>query len=408
MANTGNTVVRGQRSNVNTTLLAPNVMPDVILTDGDLTAAMYLTIMGLYSSKGSTPNAKMQWTLDSYTKFSVTLTAGATATSDTLFISDPNAVIVNELWYNKTTQEMVFITANDGSASVKVIRGMGAKGASGPAAQAMSSGDTLLRLGPAVNPEKSKAQTTRTTSLETVTNYTQPFRWELEMGRRQRKSSFLTGKDWPYQYDKVFKEAKLDLARTMLFGQKSVRTDANGVEHTTTEGIFRVPTTNTYGANGTLYQTAFNEWLAEEALRFGSDKWMVASMDVILAINEMAESKIQIHHHMIDEKQKLGFEVMKYQAPNGKMLKIVHDQNITDYRNGDAVIVDMDSLEYKHFDGDGINDDLHIESSNAEDPDATNSHMYLYGDIGQTWKDEKTMALLTNVTNGGAPGRPVS
>lgn len=403
-------VIRGQRQEVNPNNKIPNVLPDIILTDENLNDAMYLTLFNLFPKKTAEPQYELKWNVDGYVPENDTTSASVTAASSVISVSNPSYYIANDTWYNKRTGEMFKVVSVDTSNSqITVIRGLGAKDSgSGTSAAAMDSGDSLIRLATSVNPEKSRSQTSRTTDLTEVTNYTQAMRWELEMGRRQVKAAYFTGADMKYQMDKIFKEARKDISRALLFNEKSKYTDENNTIVTTTAGIFNVPSTNQFNVGGTLYENSFDQFLIDEALRFGSsNKWMVASTAVILAITEMAKEKVEIKQFNISKDGNLGFEVMKYTAPNGRTLNIVEDRNISNNRNGDAVIVDMDSISYCHHSANGINDDFHLVTMDATENDATNKQAYLYGDIGMKWGDEKVHAVMTNVS-GGASGRAVS
>jgi hypothetical protein len=403
-------VIRGQRQNVNPNNLVPNVLPNIILTDENLNDAMYLTLFNLFPKKTPEPQYELKWNVDGFLPENDTTSAAVTATSGTVSVTNPNYYIVNDTWYNKRTGEMFKVTAVDTSNSqITVIRGLGAKdNGTGTSASAMNSGDLLIRLATSVNPEKSRSQTARSTDLNEVVNYTQAMRWEIEMGRRQVKAAYFTGADMKYQMEKVFKEARKDISRALLFNEKSKYTDENNNIITTTQGIFNVPTTNQFNVGGTLYENSFDQFLVDEALRYGSsNKWLVCSTDIILAINEMAKDRVEIKQYEIQKGKELGFEVMKYTAPNGRTLNIVEDRSISNNRNGDGVIVDMDMITYCHHSGNGINDDFHLVTNDATENDATNSQAYLYGDIGMKWGDELCHAVITNVT-GGASGRAVS
>lgn len=404
-------VIRGQRQNVNPNLLTPNVMKNIILTDENLNDAMYLTLFNFFARKKSAePQYELKWTVDGFLPENDTTSATVTATSGTISVTNPNYYIVNDTWYNKRTGEMIKVVGVDTSNSqITVIRGLGAKdNGTGTSATAMNSGDLLIRLATSVNPEKSTAQTARTTDLKEVVNYTQAMRWDMQIGRRQNKASFLTGYDKQYQLQKALKEVRKDISRALLFNEKSKYTDENNNIITTTQGIFNVPETNKFNVGGTLYANSFDQFLVDEALRHGSsNKVLVCSTALILAINEMAKDKIEIKQAQIQSDKTVGFEVMQYIAPNGRTLKIVEDRSISNNRNGDGVIVDLDMLQYCHFSGNGINDDFHLIEKNSTENNATNHEGYIYGDIGMKWGDELCHALITNVT-GGANGRAVS
>jgi hypothetical protein len=402
-------VIQGQRQQVNSGVKTPNVMASILLRDSDLSAAMFLAYISRLP-KMATPDAVIKWETDTYLPTSDTTAASVTAASNSITVSNVNYFIPNTTWYNKRTGENFKVASVDSANSqISVIRGLGAKNnGSGTAATAMNSGDTLNKLGTSVNPEKSTSQVTHTTTLTEVENYCQAVRYELEMGRETMKSSYLTGKDWPYQFDKTYKEAQKGLSTTFLFSEKSSYTDENNVPHRTTQGMFNVPTTNSFSVGGTLYETALDSWLVDEAFRYGSQrKTLLCSTDVIKGIVEMGKSRLQYSDVYLDKKKQLGFQVLQYMSPTGGILDIVEDRNISEQRNGDGVVVDFSDLKYRHFSANGIMDDLHWENLDAQDNDATNKQAYIYGQIGLQWGDEANHGIITGVT-GGSQGRSVS
>ena len=402
-------IIQGQRQQVNAGVRIPNILSNIVLRDKDISKAGFLAFVA-FLERSATPSATIKWETDTYLPSSDTTNGAVTATSNIITVNNVNYFIPNSVWYNKRTGENFKVTSTDSSNSqITVIRGLGAKnGGSGTAGTAMNDGDTLNNLGTSVNPEKSTSQVSLTTTLTEVENYCQAVRIDLEMGRETQKQSFYTGKDWDFQFDKAYKEAQLQISRMLLFSEKSNYTDENGVPNRTTQGMFNVPTTNKFTVGGTLYESDWKQWLVDEALKYGSsNKVLFASTGLILAITEMAESKLRINDYYLDKKKSFGFNIMEYMAPTGNILRIMEDRTITEQKNGSGIVVDISALKYRHFSANGIMDDLHWENLDAQDNDATNKQAFLYGQMGLEWEDEIYHGVIDDAI-GGSAGRSVS
>ena len=142
-------VIQGLREEVNSSLRTPNVLPDIILTDGDLKDASYLAVMDTLP-KMATSQYEMKWEVDEYLPSSDTTSSSATATDLTIDVTTPNVYIPNDLFLVKETNELMQVESVDKSNSrVTFIRGLGAKeSGSGQAAAAITSGAKLIRLSP--------------------------------------------------------------------------------------------------------------------------------------------------------------------------------------------------------------------------------------------------------------------
>src|SRR3990167_289053 len=233
--------------NDRSTRIQDDIMDMILLLDGDPNAAGFLATYGRLTAD-TVIQEKFEWDVDDFLPRSDTTAASVTSTATLINVTTPLAYNAGQLWFNKTTGEVFRVESVDTStAYLTVKRAVSALNSEGgTAAAAMSSGDTLLRLSPAVG-EDERRQTAHTTIPTTVYNYTQAMRWEVSMSRRQIKRGFKNGgPELPYQTRKTMLEARMQLNAMFLAGQRARWTDASEGDITTTQGIRGAITTNLF------------------------------------------------------------------------------------------------------------------------------------------------------------------
>lgn len=403
------THVIGRRSyDTQSSRIIPNVLPRIILIDRDPSQAAFLSFYSRVGTQG-TETETFNWDTDQYLALTDTLNgAVASTTQETITVDNPTYFIAGQLWMCQRTGEFIFIkSVNTSTSQITATRGVTALNSSGgTAAAAMVDADVLVRMSPAVG-ENSTRQNTLTTTPTQNTNYTQQFRWELSLSRRQMKRRFETDDELPYQRFKIMNEARMALNRQFLYGQAARYTNDDGEDVTLTGGIKPAISTYTWSVGGTLYEYEWDEFLVEEGLRRGSrNKIMFASTNVILALNQMTKDRVEYSVPFGQGSKAVGITVMEYMAPNGGRIMVVEDRFLTEAFNGVAIGVDMSELKRRVFSRNGFNDDLHIMMG-TQDPDDLGNVDTLYADMGLQWGAETSHFLITNV-NGGAMGKAVS
>jgi hypothetical protein len=405
------TISTGRRQyDVRSGRIIPNVMPTLILTDRDLQEGNFLTFMARLRTK-TTRQEKFNWDVDDFLPTSDTTDGTALSTDENIQVDNPSRFAAGQVWRVKRTGELLkVISVNLGTSQVRFLRGISAlNSGGGTAAAAIQDADTLIRLMPSMG-EDSRRQPTQTTVPTQEYNYCQAIRYELEMSRRQRKRSFLSGEsEWSYQVEKALLQARKDMNGAFLANERGRYNDSTDGDVTLTQGMLNIPTTNSLNVNGgTLYKATLDEWMAEEGLRYGPrNKVLVASLDLILAITEMYNDLAHFTVPMTVEGATMGVQVMTVISPNGGQMMIVEDRFLTDNYNGDGVLVSFQNVERMVFSNHGINDELHWELDTA-DPDDMGGVQTLIGDFGLSWGDEKVHGLIQNATGGGAKGRAVA
>lgn len=398
------TTVQGRRQyDTQSSRIIPNVMKSILLIDADPNTAGFLTFFNK-CKKETTPQEKFTWDVDTYLDLTDTTAAAATASATAVDVTTPGRWLPGQLWVNNRTGEIVYVSAiNTSTSQVTLVRGVTALNSSGgTAAAAMNSGDTLVRLGPIVGEDNTR-QTTQTTTPTEVYNYSQVFRWDLSMSRRQIKREYETGDELPYQVKKQLNEARKQLNATFIDGERA-RFTLNGVDYTSTKGIRTVPSTYTYDAGGVLYETQLDDFLISEGMRTGSrNKMLFCSADVLAAFVEMGKERLHYDLVKITSAQgSMGIRVVEYMAGNGGNLMLVEDRYLTEARAGVAIGVDMDQIVRKVFSGNGYDDDLHY-ITDTQDKDDLGYVTTLTGDMGLQYGAEQCHFLITNVS-GGATG----
>ena len=169
------------------------ILPMILMLDGDLNAAGFLAMTTRLKAR-TVGQEKFEWDVDDYGPLNDTTTASVTSTALTMAVTTPLAYAPGQVWMSKTSGEVFRIEAVDTASSIittkRGITALNSEG--GTAAASIASGATLIRLTPAVG-EDNRRQTTQTTIPTTVYNYTQAMRWDLEMSRRQIKRGFKSG-----------------------------------------------------------------------------------------------------------------------------------------------------------------------------------------------------------------------
>jgi hypothetical protein len=376
------------------------------MVDGNLEDAMFLTLLSKLNQV-ETPLEKFSVYEDEWLPVTDTTAASATAAAETIQVTTIAAYIPRLVYKNKRTGELIYVKETNNSGYITVERGVGynSTDSTGTAAAAMNSGDTLIRLSPAVG-ETNKAQVFQSTIPSEIYNYAQKFRWDIAMTEDQRKSKHVTGRDWNYYLDKAMKQARKDLNGTFYDGERDLKT-INGERTRLTGGLDFFIETNIHASSGTLHEYQFNNWLDEYAMKHGSmKKTLLASSRLRSAITEIAGDRItHTTVNMGNAKLTLGIGVSEYLSPSGKRLSIVEDRYLTESQNGNGYIVDFSDVRLRHFSGDGISGQIGIKEYDQEEG-GSDSKAKITGDLGLDIGPEKLHGKITGVM-AGAKGRAV-
>lgn len=387
--------------------VVPNVLPNIIRINPDIKQAGFLTLMANMKTRNIT-QYKIEWDtinhLPTYTTVAATVSS---TTQKTISVTDATIFIPNTLYRNTTTNEILLVESVDrASSTVTFTRQFSYSASSGTAAAVMATGQILYRVGPAMS-ENHRRQSSVSVVPSGVTNYAQQMRYDLSWTQRQAKTEYLNGDDMPVTERLWIEEARKDMNSTFLFGQKKDTVNEQGEHLTATQGIWDVPTTNILANSGTLYEHDFDEFLLEEVFRQGSsNKMLLASTQVILALGQMTKERIQFNTVPIQIGAGVVVKGGKYTTFAGDTLTVLEDRAISEAYNGSAVIVDMSVLERCIFSNNGISGDFEIHE-NTQDRDDLGIAKTITADQGIAWGSELFHGKITGVTNGGATSRAI-
>ncbi len=384
-----------------------NILPDIVFVDGNLEEAMFLAWLNQLQFK-TTPTKKYSVYEDAWLPLTDTTTAEASSTAETIAVTTAAAYIPGLLFKVKSTGEVIRVkTVSETGSYITADRAVGrdSTNSSGTAAATIPSGATLVRLGPSQG-EVSSRQIHQSTTPAEVFNYSEKMRAEIRMTDVQRKTKHITGNDWSYQMDKAFKQFRKDLNGKLYFGERN-KTTIGGQEHWMTGGLNSFISTNSLSVSGTLHEYAFDKWLEEEGMRYGSsEKLLLSSNTVIRALTEIGKDRISIDRVNLGNKDlKLGVKVLSYTSPTGKTLRIMEDRFLSTAYAGYAFLVDMSVVGLRDFSGDGLNGKPHIKE-NTQDPESDDFGAAIIADVGFDSGPEKHHGVISGVT-AGAKGRAV-
>jgi len=392
-----------------TALHVQNILPDIVFVDGNLEEAGFLALLNQIPMT-LTPTKQFDFYEDDWLPATDTVNGAVTGTTaTTITVDTPLAFIAGQLWQNKRSSEIYYVNSVSTTAStIEVTRAVGynSTDSTGTTAAAISDGDTLIRLGPTQG-EVSTRQVAQSTTPSQVYNYAEKMRAEVTMSDWERKVKQITGADWNYQLDKAFKQFRKDLNVKLYLGERNNVT-LNGQTHYLMGGLDFYISTNVLAASGTLHEYQLDQWLVDEAMRYGpGEKMMMASSNLIRAITEMGKDHIEIRRMNLGSKDvAMGVQIVKYVSPTGRTLNIMEDRSLSTALNGHGRVIDMQVMKLRHFSGDGIDGRPRL-IPNTQDVDADDYSATIIADIGLEVGPEKHHGKISGVT-AGAAGRAVS
>lgn len=275
-------------------------------------------------------------------RLAVTTTTTATHTNSitTLKLTTTTFLQENDVIKNATTDENMLVATIVSANSITVTRAWGEVSGT-----AMSSGDTIIKLGPAYA-DGASDETPLQRLLDTGSNAIQQFRKEC-------------GVDWTAQATKMYsgderlrvrKDAMVELKRQMehqfLFGQYKIG-GTNDNPQRQTRGLKYFISTNVHNIGGGLTEPTFLGHL-ESDFRFGNKrKVLLASARFINAMASWGLNRLRGNEAMT---KALGIEVNSYTSPFGQLDVVWHKLLEGPYA-GTAFIVDPDNVRYAYLNG---------------------------------------------------------
>ncbi|MFD7521435.1 SU10 major capsid protein [Paenibacillus chitinolyticus] len=349
----------------------------------------FLSFLKIAKRNTETANSfKFEWMEDDLSPVwdAINLAAGYANNVTALVVDNADIFRAGDTVKVPRTGEVMLVTAtNNGTQTLTVVRGYGVT-----TAAALLDNDPLLIIGNA-NMEGSGAREIRSTKEVPKFNYTQIFKTPFGVTNTQQATKMYGTKDLSYQQMKAGVEHKIQIARSMILGER--KEDFSGSDpRRTTGGLLSFLTKNNYDAAGQLTKSEFDNNFAEVIFKYGSkNKLMISSARLISVINEWAFGKLQINQ----EAAKFGLKIFEYVTPFGT-LNLVNEQYILEgpVYGGYGIIIDPENVKYRPLAGRDTKLETNIQANDAD----KRVDQYLT-EAGLEVRSPETHGVLTGVTS---------
>lgn len=279
----------------------------------------------------------------------------------------------------------VFSVTSIATNTLTIVRAFGTT-----TAAALVDNDPLVIIGNA-NEEGSTTRVLKSTTEVAKFNYTQIWKTPFGVTNTQNATTLYGGKDMDYQRMKKATEHKIDMARSMYFGElKQDTTGANA--RRTTKGLLSFLTANSYDAGGGLTQSEFDNNVSEVVFKHGSKKKiLLCSARLLSVINGWATNKLQVNQ----DAAKYGLAIFDYITPFGEY-HLMNDQRILEgaIYGGYGIVLDPANVKYCPLEG----RDTKLET-NIQAPDADERKDQYITEAALEVHHAETHAIITGVTS---------
>lgn len=372
--------------NISQSMRKVDMKEAILLLEPD---AAPLTVLSGRLNKRPTHNPEFSWQEDALDNRFDTVQGAQLDSATTIPVTTGANFAQHDLVKVTRTGEVMRVTAVAGN-NLTVVRGVGGAGI------AINNLDELLIIGSA-QPEGDTSKPARSTNPVKRTNYTQIQRTPFESTNTLIHSDEYTRpSDWEYQANKKGIEHKKSLEYQAWHGRPSE--DLTGSQpRRTSGGVFFYVVTNVTDAGGTLTETVFFQAM-RPAFRYGAKaKVLFASMRIVDVLNSFPRGKIETIQ--ADNDKTYGLNVRQFVSPHGTVNLVTHYLLEGTTYGGSAVLLDLSQISARPLANAKGSRDTHILNDiQAPDADTTKSEYLTEG--GLEFGNEKTHALLTNVTAG--------
>lgn len=283
------------------------------------------------------------------------------------------------------TLEVISVTSVS-SNTLTIVRAFGTT-----TAAALVDNDPIVIIGNA-NEEGSGARGIKSTTEVPKFNYTQIWKTPFGVTNTQAATTLYGGKDMDYQRMKKATEHKIDMARSMYFGE--LKQDTSGTNaRRTTKGLLSFLTSNNYDAGGSLTQSEFDNNISEVVFQHGSkDKILLCGARLLSVINGWALQKLVVNQEAAD---KYGLKIFEYITPFGTY-HLMNDQRLLEgaVYGGYGIVLDPENVKYCPLEGRDTKLETNIQANDAdkrEDQYITEAALEV--------KLPQTHAVITGVTS---------
>lgn len=179
----------------------------------------------------------------------------------------------------------------------------------------------------------------------------------------QNATTLYGGKDMDYQRMKKATEHKIDMARSMYFGELKQDTTGTNAKRTT-KGLLSFLTSNNYDAAGALTQSEFDNNISEVVFKHGSkDKILLCSARLLSVINGWALGKLEVNQ----DASKYGLAIFDYITPFGKY-HLMNDQRLLEgaIYGGYGIVLDPENIKYCPLEGRDTRLETNIQANDED------------------------------------------
>ena len=171
-------------------------------------------------------------------------------------------------------------------------------------------------------------------------NYIQFMREPFKVGLIQEGMDQYTGSEEEERKNEKGRNIKMSWERQMIFGDRDKKTGPGGETIFFMRGLKKQieadAGNNILDWSAGLTQSQFNEWLIEGPAKFGSKKVLYCSSDLFNKIHDLWLAK----ERTALETNVMGVDIMRYRAPGGKIISLVHHHMFEQAYEGAGILVD--------------------------------------------------------------------
>jgi hypothetical protein len=288
----------------------------------------------------------------------VNLPAGYLSTDTAIVVDNGDYFTARDIVKVPRTGEVLSVTSVAAN-TLTVVRAYGTT-----TAAALVDNDPLVIIGNA-NEEGSTTRALKSTLEQPKFNYTQIWKTPFGVTNTQNAVKMYGGKDISYQQMKKATEHKIDMARSMYFGELKQDTTGSGPRRTT-KGMLSFLTKNNYDAAGALTQSEFDNNVSEVVFKHGSkEKILLCSARLLSVINGWAQQKLVVNQEAAD---KYGLAIFEYITPFGKY-HLMNDSRILEgaVYGGYGIVLDPANVKYRPLEGRDTKLETNIQANDADE-----------------------------------------
>jgi hypothetical protein len=358
--------------------------------------------MALQNARPTT-DVRFQWDEKDYQSSYTQINAvGGYSVGITSFVVDDASIftIRDTVRNHRTAEEYQILTVTPATNTITVLRNIGSTGQF-----ALNDNDGLEIIGNAMeqassSPNENNANTT------TVYNYAQIQRKSLsESGTRIRTNS-TPGMSYEDFVTIELAEAMKRIETTLIFGKRHLDTTNYTKEMYFTNGIENIISTNTTAVGGTLSETAWENFLVDQAFAYGSkEKIMICGSAFFKCFKKWATDSYSVGLS-VGVGVRTGIGVSEYIAPTGQILKIYqHELFRSGLFTGLGIVIDASALKLRYTDGSQnppadmlYKNGLLQFGENIQAPDIDGVKSEYFSELGLELRNESWHALISGVT----------